>query len=58
MTVFIHKRKMKLYLFAAVSNVKQKREAQMIFPNPFTVYSSYKRKFVVCPFVDEETNRS
>jgi hypothetical protein len=25
--------------------------------NPFKVCSSYKRKFVVCPCVDEETNR-
>ncbi len=24
--------------------------------NPFTVYSLCKRKFVVCPFVDEDTN--
>jgi hypothetical protein len=28
------------------------------FLNPFTVCSSYKRKFVICPFVDEETNGS
>ncbi len=29
-------------------------EAQAYFFSPFTVCSSYKRKFVVCPFVDEE----
>jgi hypothetical protein len=28
------------------------------FLNPFTVCSSCKRKFVVCPFVDEETSGS
>jgi hypothetical protein len=33
-------------------------EALAIFPNPFTVCSSCKREFVVCPFVDKETNRS
>jgi hypothetical protein len=29
---------------------------QAIFLNPLTVCSSYKQKFVVCPFVDKETN--
>ncbi len=29
-----------------------------IFLNPFTICSAYKRKFVGCPFVYEETNRS
>ncbi len=37
---------------------RQKTEAQAIFRNPFTGCSSYKRKFVVCPFVYEETNGS
>jgi hypothetical protein len=32
--------------------------AHTIFLNPFTVGSWCKRKFVVCPFVDEETNGS
>jgi hypothetical protein len=27
-----------------------------IFLNPFTVCSSCNRKFVICPFVDEEKN--
>jgi hypothetical protein len=36
----------------------QTEEAQAIFPNPFTVCSSCKRKFVICLFVDEETNGS
>jgi hypothetical protein len=31
-------------------------EAQAIFFDPFTVCSSFKRKFVVCPFVAEETD--
>jgi hypothetical protein len=35
---------------------KWKREAQVIFLNPFTVCSSCKQKFIVCPFVDEEPN--
>jgi hypothetical protein len=39
-------------------DIKQKTEAQAVFLNPFTVCSSSKRKFVVCPFVDEETNGS
>ncbi len=33
-------------------------EVQTIFPNQFIVCSSCKRKFVVCPFVYEETNRN
>jgi hypothetical protein len=39
-------------------NREWKTEAQTISLNLFTVYSSCKRKFVVCPFVDEETNGS
>ncbi len=38
------------------SKRKQTTKTQMIFLNPFTVCSSHKPKFVVCPFVDEETN--
>jgi hypothetical protein len=30
--------------------------AQAIFLNPFTVCSSCKWNFIVCPFVEEETN--
>jgi hypothetical protein len=40
------------------SNRKRKTEAQAIFLNPFTFCSSCKQKFVICPFVNEETNRS
>jgi hypothetical protein len=40
------------------SNRKRKMKAQSDFLNPFTVCSSCKQKFVVCPFVDEETNTS
>ncbi len=35
-----------------------KTEANAVFLSPSTVCSSCKRKFVVCPFVDKETNRS
>ncbi len=37
---------------------KWKTEAHAIFLNPFTVCSSYKRKFIVVPFADEVTNRT
>jgi hypothetical protein len=47
-----------LHIFAAVSNGKGKMEAWMIFLNLFTIYSSCKQKFYVCPFVYEETNGS
>jgi hypothetical protein len=33
-------------------------ETQAIFLNLFTVCSSCKRKFVVCPFVNKETKGS
>jgi hypothetical protein len=42
--------------FAAVS--KGKWNPKAIFFNLFTVCSSCKRKFVICPFVDEEKNGS
>ncbi len=41
---------------AAASNGNGKTETQAIFLNPFANSSSCKRKFVVCPFVEEETN--
>ncbi len=47
-----------IYVYAAVSNGKRKTEAQAIFLKQFTVCSSCKRKFVVCPSVYEETNGS
>ncbi len=47
-----------MYLYDAISNVKRKTEAQTIILNLFTVCSSCKRKFVVCPFVYKETNGS
>ncbi len=34
-------------------DIRRKMEAQAIFLNLFTVCSLYKRKFVICPFVDE-----
>ncbi len=45
-------------MYAAVLNGKRKTEGQAIFLNPFTVCSSCKPKFVVCPFVYKETNGS
>jgi hypothetical protein len=36
--------------------INRKTEAQVILHNLFTVCSSCKQKFVVCQFVDEETN--
>ncbi len=44
-------------MYAGVSNRNWKTEVQAIFLNLFTVCSSCKRKFVVCPFVYAETNR-
>jgi hypothetical protein len=35
---------------------KRKTEAQTIFLIPFTVCSSYKWKFVICPCLDKETS--
>jgi hypothetical protein len=40
------------------SGGNQKTEAKGIFLYPFTVCASCKLKFVICPFVDEETNKS
>ncbi len=39
-------------IYNAISNGKRKPMRL------FTVCSSWKRKFVICPFVHEETNRS
>ncbi len=39
-----------LYLYICC-RFKRKTEAQAIFPNPFTICSSCKQKFSVCPFV-------
>ncbi len=39
-------------------NFKRKTESQEIFLGPFTAGTLYERKFVVCPFVDEERNGS
>ncbi len=33
-----------------------KTKTQAFFLNPCTASSSYKRKFVACPFVDDQTN--
>ncbi len=47
-----------VYIYTAISNRKRKTEGQAIFFNPFTVCLSCKRKFVICPFVYEETHAS
>jgi hypothetical protein len=39
-------------------NGKWKTKAKVVSLNPFTVCSSCKRKFVVCPFLNEETDGS
>jgi hypothetical protein len=39
-------------------DIKRKTEAQAIFLNPSTSCSLCKQKFLVCPFVDEETHKS
>ncbi len=38
-------------------DIKQKMKVQAILPHPFTLCASCKQKFVVCPFVDKETQR-
>ncbi len=40
----------RVYIYLNAEN-----RSQAIFLNPFTGCSSCKRKFVVCPFVDDET---
>jgi hypothetical protein len=45
-------------LWEKISSGIRKTEGQAIFRNLFTVYSLCKWKFVVCPFVDEETKES
>ncbi len=45
-----------VHIYAAVSN--ENGSPGKFFLNLFTVCSMWKRKFVVCLFVDKETNRS
>jgi hypothetical protein len=47
-----------VYIFYKCCRFKRKTKAQAIFLYPFTVCSSGKQKFVVCPIVDEETKES
>jgi hypothetical protein len=44
------------FVYGYGSDGKWKTKAKAIFLNLFTFCSSCKRKFVVCLFVDEETN--
>jgi hypothetical protein len=46
-----------IFVYAAVKRKNGKKD-QVIFLNPFTVCSLCKWKLAVCPFVDEQTNRS
>jgi hypothetical protein len=46
-----------IFSFCICCRFKRKTEVQVIFLNPFTVCSLCIRKFVVCPFIDEETSR-
>ncbi len=47
-----------IYIYCLCCYFKQKTDGREIFLNPFTVCSSCKWKFVICPFVSEETNGS
>jgi hypothetical protein len=53
-----------IYIYAAISNGKGKNgkkgktKVQAIFLNPFSICSLCKRKFVLSPFFNEETNGS
>jgi hypothetical protein len=44
-----------IYIYCIFICCRFKWKTEAIFLNQFTVYSSYKRKFVVCLFVDKET---
>jgi hypothetical protein len=56
--IYIYMQRTELCIYSSVSNGKQKTEGQATFLNLFTVCSSCKGKFVVCSFVDEETQGS
>ncbi len=45
-----------IFICTVYAAVSKGMEAQAIFLNRFTVWSSSKWKFVVCLFVSEETN--
>ncbi len=45
-------------IYAVVSNRKRKTEAQVIFLNIFTVCSSCKWKFDICPFFLQRSKRN
>jgi hypothetical protein len=56
--IYINKYLCKYVSIYICCSFKRKPEAQAIFLNPFTVFSSCKWKFVVCLFVYYETNGS
>ncbi len=50
-----------MYVYICIVSMlpfKRKTKAEAIFLNPFIVCSLCKRKFVVCPVVNEQTNKS
>jgi hypothetical protein len=55
--IYIH-RKQNYIIICCRFKRNTETEAQLIFLHRFTICSSYKWKFVIFPFVDEETNRS
>ncbi len=46
-----------MYIYAAVSK-KKRKPRRKYFLNLFSVYSSSKQNYVICPIVDKETNGS
>ncbi len=48
-----------IWCFTITKNQTENRKRKLaIFLNPFTICLPCKQKFVICPFVDEETNGS
>jgi hypothetical protein len=56
--IYIYGKQNYIYISCCFKQKTKKRPPQAIFLNPFTICSSCKCKFVVCLFVDEETNGS
>ncbi len=47
-----------IHAYICILPFQMENRSQTIFFNPFTVCSVCKWKFVICPFVDKETNGS
>ncbi len=54
--IYIHGKRNNIYICCRFK-WKTENGSPGDFPYPFTVCSSCKLKFVICPFVDKETNR-